>query len=95
MSPHNRRVKRPITIVQTSLRLPAALRLQQTFDSWPDLESDFLIGREYWSDEQTQQTGDKFQSNYERFTADHSSPWNQNPWTRDLGVATPLSLVKN
>jgi Protein of unknown function (DUF1266) len=29
--------------------MPAALRLQQTFTSWQDLQSDFLIGREYWS----------------------------------------------
>jgi hypothetical protein len=34
--------------------MPAALRLQQTFDSWQDLQSNFLIGREYWSLQDTQ-----------------------------------------
>jgi Protein of unknown function (DUF1266) len=56
--------------------MPAALRLQQTFDSWQDLQSDFLIGREYWSLQQTQLSGARFSAIYERFLKDPVSPWN-------------------
>jgi hypothetical protein len=72
--------------------MPAALRLQQTFDSWQDLQSDFLIGRQFWSGEQTKQTGERFRAIYEHFIADSSSPWNVDPWAMDLGVAKPLPI---
>jgi Protein of unknown function (DUF1266) len=75
--------------------MPAALRLQQTFASWQDLQSDFLIGREFWSLQQTQQNGERFRTIYERFVQDPSSPWNVNPWTTDLGLATPLPIEAN
>ena len=73
--------------------MPAALRLQQTFSSWQDLQTDFLIGREFWSWKQTQENGDRFRAIYERFIKDSNSPWNVNPWTMDLGVATPLPIA--
>jgi hypothetical protein len=38
------------------------------------------IGREYWSLEQTQKTGERFRTIYERFLQDPASPWNANPW---------------
>lgn len=73
--------------------MPAASRLQQTFTSWQDLQDDYLIGRDFWSVEQTRETGDRFRAIYEHFIQDSSSPWNVNPWTMDLGIATPLPIA--
>jgi hypothetical protein len=75
--------------------MPAALRLQQTFYSWQDLQSDFLIGREYWSLQQTQTNGERFRAIYDRFLQDQNSPWNTNPWQLDLKVAAPLQIEAN
>jgi hypothetical protein len=70
--------------------MPVALRLQQTFDSWQDAQTDFLIGREFWSMDQSGQTGPSFRDIYERFLRESNSPWNTNPWNMDLRVGTPL-----
>jgi hypothetical protein len=75
--------------------MPAALRLQQTFTSWQDLQSDFLIGREYWSLQETQLKGARFHAIYDSFLQNPSSPWNANPWAMDLRVATPLPIETN
>lgn len=75
--------------------MPAALRLQLTLASWQDLQSDFLIGCEYWSAQQTQINGARFRSIYERFIQDPGSPWNANPWTMDWGVPTPMAIKAN
>jgi hypothetical protein len=75
--------------------MPAALRLQQTFSSWQDLQSNFLIGREYWSLQQTQTNGERFRAIYDRFLQDPNSPWNTNPWAVDLKVAVPLQITPN
>ena len=72
--------------------MPAARRLQLAFDSWRDLQSNFLIGREYWSLQETQSKGARFQAIYERFTRDPNSPWNTNPWTMDLKAPAPLPI---
>lgn len=75
--------------------MPAALKLQQTFASWQNLQSDFLIGREYWSLQQTQLKGSRFQAIYDRFIREPSSPWNANAWDMRLGVTTPLPIQSN
>jgi hypothetical protein len=75
--------------------MPAALRLQRSFSSWQDLQSDFLIGREYWSLQQTRTNGDRFRAIYDRFLDDPSSPWNTNSWALDLKVAVPLQIEAN
>jgi Protein of unknown function (DUF1266) len=75
--------------------MPAALRLQRTFASWQDLQSDFLIGREYWSLQETQLKGARFHAIYDRLLEDPSSPWNTNPWAMNLNVATPLPIEPN
>jgi Protein of unknown function (DUF1266) len=72
--------------------MPAARRLQMTFASWQDLQSDFLIGREYWSSPLAETHQEEFRAIYERFLRDPVSPWNLNPWTIDLGVAAPLPI---
>jgi hypothetical protein len=73
--------------------MPTALRLQQTFTSWRDLQSDFLIGREFWSLDQTRQTGEPFRAIFARFFLDSASPWNLNDWNMDLHVANALPIV--
>jgi hypothetical protein len=73
--------------------MPAALRLQETFDSWQDAQSDFLIGREFWSKGQSMQSDSSFREIYERLSRESASPWNTNPWDMDLHVATPLSIA--
>jgi hypothetical protein len=73
--------------------MSAALRLQLTFTSWRDLQSDFLIGREFWSMQQTRQTGAPFRAIYDRFILDGASPWNVNDWNMDLHVMDPLPIV--
>jgi hypothetical protein len=75
--------------------MPAALRLQQTFSSWQDLQSDFLVGREYWSIGQTQKTGERFRTIYERFLQDPASPRNVNPrgWTCKCRLQSDLSRL--
>jgi hypothetical protein len=75
--------------------MPAALRLQQTFSSWQDLQIDYLVGREFWSAEQTQENGNRFRAIYDQFVHDPSSPWNVDPWTMDLGVTAPLPITAN
>jgi hypothetical protein len=75
--------------------MPTALRLQQSFSSWRDLQSDFLIGREYWSLQQTQTNGGRFRAIYDRFLQDTNSPWNTTPWALDLKVAVPLQIEAN
>jgi hypothetical protein len=70
--------------------MPAALRLQQTFASWQDMQTDFLIGREFWSMSQSMQTGPVYRDLYERFLRETDSPWNLNPWNMDLNVAAPF-----
>lgn len=75
--------------------MPAALRLQQSFRSWKDLQNDFLIGREYWSKTQNDQTGTQFRSIYKRFLNDKGGPWKENPWMTDLNIANPLDITPN
>jgi hypothetical protein len=64
--------------------MPAARRLQETFSSWEALQNDYLIGREFWSLQQTQKNGERYRSIFERFIQDPNSPWNRNPWSMDL-----------
>ncbi len=64
--------------------LPAALILQARFDSWDDLGKNYLIGREFWSLEDTRKTGARFRRSYIRLTIDPTSPWREYPWNLDL-----------
>jgi hypothetical protein len=75
--------------------MPAALRLQQTFESWQDAQSNFLIGREFWSMSQSMQTGSRFRDIYEKFSREGDSPWSMNQWNMDLHVTTPLPIANS
>jgi hypothetical protein len=64
--------------------LPAARILQQTFSSWQDLGENYLIGREFWSLDQTLKDGRQMRDTYTKLLVDPVSPWNRIPWTLDL-----------
>jgi hypothetical protein len=64
--------------------MPMALLLQERFDSWEDLGRNYLIGRQYWSYEETQKFGWEFQDAVQRLLDMQSSPWNRYPWNMKL-----------
>jgi hypothetical protein len=70
--------------------MPAAQQLQQTFDSWQDLQKNYLIGREFWSLKETKRCGPKFQAILKRLSEDPSSPWNRIPWNTPLRVSSAM-----
>jgi hypothetical protein len=64
--------------------MPAARLMQRTFVSWEDLGKNHVVGREFWSFEQTQKRGDLTRSCYEKLLTCPSSPWVKIPWDLDL-----------
>ncbi|MBE0432814.1 DUF1266 domain-containing protein [candidate division WOR-3 bacterium] len=66
------------------LIMPKAQLLQRTFDSWWDLGENYLIGREFWSFERTEASGEFFSRAFEKLLKDQISPWNTIPWRLDL-----------
>jgi hypothetical protein len=73
--------------------MPAAARLQKSFDSWEDVESNYLIGRKFWSLSETEKQAVRFQSIFRSLLKDPASPWGQNPWRMELHVDNPLPIV--
>ena len=67
--------------------MPKARELQKTFDSWEDLGENYLIGREFWSLEETATHGWRYRAAYQRLLSNPESPWVRFPWTLDLGGA--------
>jgi len=66
------------------LIMPAARILQRRFDSWEDLGRNYLIGREFWSYEETANSGYRYEDAYQRLAEMRDSPWNKYPWDMDL-----------
>ncbi|MCK5594698.1 DUF1266 domain-containing protein [bacterium] len=64
--------------------MPVAIMLQETFDSWEDLGRNYLIGREFWSLRQTQRSGARYKTAYDKLCAYPDSPWLNIPWNLDL-----------
>jgi hypothetical protein len=62
----------------------AAHRLQNKFESWEDLGTNYLLGREFWSEKETQKSGEGMRKAYEKLTTDADSPWKLCPWQLDL-----------
>jgi len=70
----------------------AARIIQSTFVSWEELGQNYLIGREFWSYEQTRTTGAYYRAAYRRLLENPNSPWNRIPWNldlRDSAIARP------
>jgi hypothetical protein len=64
--------------------IPAAQLVQNTFDSWEDLGENYMIGREFWSYQQTQQNGAEWAACERRLHRSPDSPWVRIPWDVDL-----------
>ncbi len=60
--------------------MPMALLLQETFDSWEDLGRNYLIGRQFWSLQETEKSGWRCEDAFQRLLDMRSSPWNRYPW---------------
>jgi hypothetical protein len=69
------------------LMIPAARKLQETFDSWEDAGENYLIGRHYWSLKHVQEEKEIFDEAFCRLSEMPSSPWNRYPWDLDLSGA--------
>lgn len=61
-----------------------AALLQEKFDSWEDLGRNYLIGRQFWSLEETQEDGWCFEDAVQRLLDMKSSPWNRYSWKMKL-----------
>ncbi len=64
--------------------IPVAMFIQNKFDSWQDLGQNYLIGRQYWSYEDTKLCGYLYEDAYLRLLDMPSSPWNKLPWNMNL-----------
>ncbi|MBN1844622.1 MAG: DUF1266 domain-containing protein [Sedimentisphaerales bacterium] len=64
--------------------LSTARILQNTFDSWEDLGRNYLIGRQFWSYENTKDDGYKFEDAYQRLLDMPTSPWKRYSWVMNL-----------
>jgi hypothetical protein len=72
------------------LIMPAARKLQKTYDSWEDFGKTYLIGREFWSVEQTKLNGQLYSNGYKKLLTEPRSPWNRHPWNTELGQGNIL-----
>jgi hypothetical protein len=64
--------------------MPLAKALQEKFDSWEDLGRNYLIGRQFWSHNETVANGWLYEDAVQRLLDMRDSPWNQCPWDLDL-----------
>ena len=69
--------------------MPAARTIQGSFRSWSELGEDYLVGREFWSREETNRTGRIYRDIETRLVKDPRSAWNQLPWRMELGADAP------
>ncbi len=62
----------------------AAGILRKTFRSWQELGENYLIGRQFWSLEETSRNGAAYEAAFQKLLSDPASPWNRIPWDLDL-----------
>jgi hypothetical protein len=72
--------------------LPAAHTIQRGFRSWAELGEDYLVGREFWSREETDRTGQIYRDVESRLVKEPRSAWNKLPWRMNLGPGAPSGL---
>lgn len=65
--------------------MPAARLLQKRFVSWEELGENYLIGRRYWSEEQTRENEYLYTEAITRLLESRTSPWVTLSWNTDLG----------
>ena len=71
--------------------MPAARTLQAGFGSWAELGQDYLVGREFWSREETERTGQIYRDIEKWLVQEPRSPWKQLPWRMALDVGVPTA----
>ena len=64
--------------------MPAAKVIQSRYKSWDDLMRNYLIGREYWSLNQTRLRGQKFRDAEQWLLKNPESPYKKIPWNLNL-----------
>jgi hypothetical protein len=75
--------------------MPVARVLQKNFDSWEDLACNFLIGRQFWSYQETRKSGADIEDATQRLLDMPSSPWNKYPWDLNLGNDKDVNDANN
>lgn len=71
------------------LALPAARKLQSTFDSWEDMGENFLLGRKFWSLQNSRRDGARYVNAFRRMRDSRTSLWKRCRWDTGLGRAAP------
>jgi uncharacterized protein DUF1266 len=69
--------------------MPAARTIQGSYRSWAELGEDYLLGREFWSREETNRTGRIYRDIEARLVKEPRSAWNQLPWRMKLEPGAP------
>jgi hypothetical protein len=64
--------------------MPAARVLQRDFKSWEDLGLNYVVARKFWSQEETRNSGDAFEANFQKLIKDQKSEWSKISWNTDL-----------
>lgn len=64
--------------------MEAARMLQQNLSSWEDLGTNYMTGREFWSKQETDETGSAYDKNLRKLLTDPTSPWKTLPWNTSL-----------
>ena len=65
--------------------MPIARDLQKNYKSWDDVVKGYMIGREYWSLQQTKLKGQKLFDAHQQLLKDPRSPYHTIPWDLNLG----------
>ena len=66
------------------LIMKAAFRVQSSFDSWQSMTENFLLGREFWDEDEYRQRLPRARAINDNLLNDPASPWRQNPWNMNL-----------
>lgn len=64
--------------------MEAARIMQQNLSSWEDLGTNYMVGREFWSKQETDQTGSVYEKILRKLLTDPNSPWKTLPWNTSL-----------
>ena len=71
--------------------MPAAKKIQASFNSWQEFGEDYLLGRSFWSPNEMKRSGDRFRRNLYWLIHAPNGPWVSNDWNLNLtGTAEPL-----
>ncbi|CAN5309833.1 hypothetical protein BH11CYA1_BH11CYA1_50550 [soil metagenome] len=72
------------------LIMPVAMKIQQTYSSWEQMNDEYLIGRKFWSHKEWQEDTLKTTRITKRLLTQKSSPWVALPWDTDLNCNTKI-----